>query len=490
MERLNEKIAGCAGKRPEHIRVLQFGEGNFLRAFADEMLDRLNAQGGDFGVAVVKPREKGSCQALRDQDGLYTVLLRGKGEAGDIQERRIVRSVLSAVEPYRDFQGYLELARIETLRFIISNTTEAGIVYTGQDQYNDAPPASFPGKLTRLLHERFLLGLPGFILLPCELIDDNGPRLKETVLQTARQWHLGAEFEAWVEKENVFCSTLVDRIVTGYPKGEAEQLFEEWGYEDQLLVAAEPFGLWVIEGPEQVRQELPLDTCCPVVFTEDVRPYKLRKVRMLNGAHTTMALAGYLAGLDTVGDCMADEDLRDFLGHALLEEIMPNVPLPRQEVAEFAMATCQRFENPFNRHALLSIALNSVSKWAARVLPTMRDYEQKNGRIPPCLCFGLAALIMFYAGIRPNDDGDYMGVRDGESYLVQDDPHVLASFAHLSCDMPPETLAYAVLSDQEMWGEDLRLLPGLEDKVADQLRDMQIIGLRAAMRRAWEKDAE
>ena len=489
MERLNEKTAGC-GARPEHIRVLQFGEGNFLRAFADEMLDRLNAQGGDLGVAIVKPREKGSCQALREQDCLYTVLLRGREEQGDVKESRIIRSVRAVVEPYQDFLSYLELARIETLRFIISNTTEAGIVYTGQDQYADAPQASFPGKLTRFLHERFRLGLPGFILLPCELIDDNGPRLRETVLQTARQWGLDADFEAWIERENIFCSTLVDRIVTGFPKDEADALFAEMGYEDQLLVAAEPFGLWVIEGPEQVRRELPLDGCCPVVFTDNVKPYKLRKVRMLNGAHTTMTPVGFLAGLDTVGQCMADEDVRDFLGHALLDEIMPNVPLPREEVAQFAMDTCRRFENPFNHHALLSIALNSVSKWSARVLPTLRDYRQKNGKIPPCLCFGLAALIMFYAGIRQNADGEYEGIRDGKPYPVRDDPQVLSAFAHLSCDMPPESLAYAVLSDQEMWGEDLREILGLEDMVTDQLRDLQLIGLRAAMRRAWEGDAE
>ena len=486
MNRLSQQLCPSV-KRPEHIRVMQFGEGNFLRAFVDEMLDNLNNQcGGDYGVAIVQPLEKGMCRMLAEQDGLYTVILRGREDAGDVKKTKIVGTVLKTVEPYADFQSYLDLAKEDTLRFIVSNTTEAGIVYTGEDQYADRPQASYPGKLTRFLHERFLLDKPGFILLPCELIDDNGAHLKEAVLKTAAQWQLGDNFIRWIENENIFCSTLVDRIVTGFPRKELPGLFDELGYEDQQLDTAEPFGLWVIEGPEQVRAELPLDHVNPVVFTDNVKPYKLRKVRVLNGSHTTMVLAAYLAGLDTVGECMADQDVRSFLEKALYGEIVPNVPLPEDEVKAFAAAVLLRFENPFNRHELLSIALNSVSKWTARVLPTLKDYLQKTGAPAPCLAFGLSALICFYTGIRRNASGEYEGLRNGVPYPVKDDAQVLSFFAGLDAAMDVRTLAHAVLSSESLWGEDLSRLSGLETLVADQLACIRKYGMRGAIRKVRE----
>ncbi len=480
MEKLNKALVPQV-KRPENIRVMQFGEGGFLRAFVDEMLDNMNTQCGcDLGVAIVQPLEKGMCKLLRDQDCLYTVMLRGREQTGDVKKVKVVGTVLKTVEPYADFQSYLDLAKIDTLRFIVSNTTEAGIVYTGKDSYDDRPQASYPGKLTRFLHERFLLKKPGFILLPCELIDDNGYHLKDAVLKTAKQWNLGEEFIAWLNNDNIFCSTLVDRIVTGFPRKELPGLFEELGYEDQQLDTAEPFGLWVIECPEQVKKELPLDKVNPVIFTDNVKPYKLRKVRMLNGAHTTMVLGAYLAGLDTVGECMADKDVRAFLEAALYKEIMPNVPLPEQVVRDFASAVLLRFENPFNRHELLSIALNSVSKWTARVLPTVKDYVKSKGSVPSCLAFGLASLICFYTGIRKNEAGEYEGLRDGKPYPVKDDAHVLSFF---SAQTAPD--AHAVLSNKDLWGEDLTAVPGLEEKVAAQLNDISAVGIRAAMRQAF-----
>lgn len=481
MERLNKSLVPQV-KRPQNIRVMQFGEGGFLRAFVDEMLDNLNTQcGGDYGVAIVQPLERGMCKMLEEQDCLYTVMLRGREESGDVKKVKVVGTVLKTVEPYADFQSYLDLAKIDTLRFIVSNTTEAGIVYTGTDNYDDKPQPSYPGKLTRFLHERFLLGKPGFIIMPCELIDDNGYHLKDAVLKTAAQWNLGEKFIAWLENDNIFCSTLVDRIVTGFPRKEVPGVFEELGYEDQQLDTAEPFGLWVIEGPEQVKKEIPLDQVNPVIFTDNVKPYKLRKVRMLNGAHTTMVLGAYLAGLDTVGECMADKDVRPFLEHALNDEIMPNVPLPQDEVKAFADAVMLRFENPFNRHELLSIALNSVSKWTARVLPTLKDYQKKAGEIPACLAFGLSSLICFYTGIKQNEAGDYEGLRDGKPYPVKDDAHVLTFFAGQKA---PD--AHAALSNTALWGEDLTAIPGLEDKVAAQLKDIQAVGIRAAMRKAYQ----
>ena len=486
MNRLSSRLCPSV-KRPEHIRVMQFGEGNFLRAFVDEMLDNLNTQcGGDYGVAIVQPLGKGMCHLLNEQDCLYTVILRGREETGDVKKTKIVGSVLKTVEPYADFQSYLDLAKEDTLRFIVSNTTEAGIVYTGEDQYEDRPQASYPGKLTRFLHERYLLGKPGFIILPCELIDDNGAHLRDAVLKTAAQWELGDPFISWIENENIFCSTLVDRIVTGFPRKELPGLFEELGYEDQQLDTAEPFGLWVIEGPEQVKQELPLDQVNPVVFTDNVKPYKLRKVRMLNGAHTTMVLGAYLAGLDTVGECMADGDVRPFLEKALYDEIMPRVPLDPQVVMDFASAVLLRFENPFNRHELLSIALNSVSKWTARVLPSLKDYAAAEGKPAPCLTFGLSALICFYAGIRKNENGEYDGLRDGKPYPVRDDAPVLEFFSRLDPAMDAGELAHAVLANTALWGEDLTVIPGLEELVANQLSSIRAEGIRAAMRNAQE----
>lgn len=479
---------GTPDRTPGKIRVLQFGEGNFLRAFCDYMLDTANEKLNlDLGVAVTQPIERGMTGLLRGQDCLYTVLLRGREDSGNVRTTRVVQCVKEAFSPYEDFARLLAIARLPELRYIISNTTEAGIAYTGTDKIDDAPPASYPGKLTRFLLERFNAGLPGLVLLPCELIDDNGRALEDCVRKNAALWQLPEAFTKWLDTECTFCSTLVDRIVTGYPRAEAETLCGELGYTDNCLDVAEPFGLWVIEAPAWLRDELPLDKAgCPVVFTSDVHPYKIRKVRMLNGAHTTMVLAAYLAGLETVGDCMKDEQVRAFLGHALLDEIMPNVPLDKQDVQSFAAAVCRRFENPFNRHLLLSIALNSVSKYVARVLPTLEDYVKANGRAPRCLAFGLSALIMFYAGCRKNENGEYEGVRDGKPYPVKDDEHVLQAFSRLSCDMPPESLAYAVLADETLWGRDLRKIDTLEETVAGQLRDMQILGVRAAMDRTWQ----
>ncbi len=473
-------------KRPERIRVLQFGEGNFLRAFVDRMIDDANAALGlDMAVAVVQPIARGMTDVLREQDGLYTVLLRGSGE----RDAHIVQCVRRAIDPYREYQDYLALAHERDLRFIVSNTTEAGIVYTGADAYDDAPPASFPGKLTRFLYERFTAGLPGLVMLPCELSDHNAENLRECVQKTAAQWALGNAFGAWLDNECVFCPTLVDRIVTGYPKEEARALCEEFGYEDKLLVTAETFGLWVIQAPDWVRAEFPLDKAgCPVLFAEDVTPYKVRKVRVLNGSHTLLASAAFLCGLDTVGDCMRDERVRAFSTRALDSEIVPLVPLPRAEVEVFAGDVIKRFENPANKHLLSSIALNAVSKYQARVLPTMEEYAAKHGEPPRCLAFGLASLIMLYAGARMNDRGAYEGIRAGEPFEILDDPIALRAFSRLSCDMPPEMLAYAALSDQDVWGRDLREILGLEDMIAAQLSDIMLLGARAAMDKAREWD--
>ena len=471
--------------RPE--RVLQFGEGGFLRAFVLPMLDAANAAGAlDTSVVVVQPIPQGLTAALDAQDGLYTLLLRGKADGQVVREARVVTAISRTINPYADYAALLACARNPVLRFVVSNTTEAGIAYTGQDGYDDAPPASFPGKVTRLLHERFLhfAQAPdkGLVLLPCELIDANGDALRDCVLRTAAQWGLGQAFADWLTQHCVFANTLVDRIVTGYPRGEAEALWAEWGYQDDMADVGEPFGLWVIEGPESLADELPLHRAgLPVRFTRDVTPYKLRKVRMLNGAHTATVLAAYLAGFDTVGACMADPDTRAFLLHALRAEIMPTLALPRDELEAFAASILERFENPFNRHELLSIALNSVSKWRARILPTLRDHLRAHGTPPPLLAFSLAALLAFYR-CQPTADG-YRGMRGDTPYPVADDAPVLAFFAAHGADSA-EALTDAALRQTAFWGEDLTALPGLTAAVAHGLEAIRTRGAAAAMRAA------
>ncbi|MCL2544785.1 MAG: tagaturonate reductase [Clostridia bacterium] len=489
MQRLSRQMLADAGvvhtpsvPRPE--RVLQFGEGGFLRAFVDQMLDAANECGAmNVSVIVVQPIPRGLCAELDAQDGLYTLIRRGKVGGRPVRDVRIITALSRTVNPYAHFAEFLRCAHNPELRFIVSNTTEAGIVYTGLDSYADAPPASFPGKLTRLMHERFLRfgGEPGkgFVLLPCELIDANGDALREAVLRTARQWRLDSAFIEWIENENVFANTLVDRIVTGYPRAEAEALQRELGYEDRLIDVAEPFGLWVIEGPE-LAAELPLHRAGQnVVFAADVGPYKLRKVRMLNGAHTATALAAYLAGLDTVGECLADPIVRAYMERALRREIMPTLTLPAQELEDFAGSLFERFENPFNRHELLSIALNSVSKFRARVLPTIKEYQQRYGKLPAALTFSMAALLAFYR-VQPMEGG-YFGRRGDRRYRVIDEEPALRFFAGRG-GLDAAALARDALANADLWGEDLAAIPGFARAVAGALRAIEEDGARAAMR--------
>ena len=317
-----------------------------------------------------------------------------------------VTSVSRRVDPYTEYAAYLKLAHNPDMRVIISNTTEAGIEYLGTESFDDAPPKSFPAKLTRLLYERFEAGLAGFIILSCELIDNNGKELLDCVLKYAKLWELPETFVQWVQKENHFCNTLVDRICTGYPKDEAEELTAYLGEEDKLMNTAEIFHLWVIEG--DFEQEFPLKAAgVNVIWTPDVTPYKKRKVRILNGAHTSMVLAARLYGLSTVKDCLENTTVRAFLDKTLSEEIIPTLGSTEEDIT-FGKAVLDRFANPFVKHQLLSIALNSVSKFKARVLPTILEYYEERGVLPKCMTFSLAALIAFYRTSEANDNEEIM----------------------------------------------------------------------------------
>ena len=387
--------------------IIQFGEGGFLRSFADVFVHQMNEKGVyDGKVVVVQPIAKGLIPVLNEQKGVYHQFLRGVENGTVVNECIKVTSISRGVDPYTEYGEYLKLAHNPDMHVIISNTTEAGIEYLGTEGFDDAPPKSFPAKLTRLLYERFSAGLPGFLILSCELIDNNGKELLACVLKYAKLWELSEDFVSWLQTENHFCNTLVDRICTGYPKDEAEELTAFLGEEDKLMNTAEIFHLWVIEG--DFEKEFPLNAAgVNVIWTPDVTPYKKRKVRILNGAHTSMVLAARLYGLSTVKECLDNKRVRAFLDKTLSEEIIPTLGSTEEDIT-FGKAVLDRFANPFVKHQLLSIALNSVSKFKARVLPTLLEYYEKNGVLPKCMTFSLAALIAFYRTDEANDGEEIM----------------------------------------------------------------------------------
>ncbi len=381
------------------VKVLQFGEGGFLRGFVDWMFQKLNDSGNFNGsVAVVQPIEKGMCDMLTAQNCLYTHIIRG----AEGVETTLVDVIDHCVKPYEDFAGYLSHAENPDLRFIVSNTTESGIVFEADNLSTDMPPHSFPAKLTLFLKRRFDLGLPGFVFLPCELIDRNGDNLKRCVLQYVELWNMGADFKTWVEKENVFCSTLVDRINTGYPRDGKMNL----GYEDNMVNTSEYFHLWVIETDYDLEAELPFSKAgLNVIVTKDaLARYRTRKVRLLNGAHTAMVAHALLSGLQTVRECMEDDAMRSFLDSCLYQEIIPTLDLPQDELKAYAADVLTRFANPYINHQLADISLNSISKYKVRVLPSVLEYKKRFGTYPKHLVYGLKRLLQFYREGSPRDD--------------------------------------------------------------------------------------
>lgn len=436
-------------------RVLQFGEGNFLRGFVDWMIDRLNKEnGGDYGVVLVQPLANGLVDMINEQDGLYSLYLRGLLNGEKVEETRVVDCVTRGINPFADTDAFFDCAKNPDLRFIVSNTTEAGIEYKPNQSSDDFAGTTFPGRLAMFMKKRFDLGLPGFVLFPCELIDKNGDNLKECVLKYAADWNYGSDFEKWINEENHFTNTLVDRIVTGYPRDTANQMEESFGYLDNVIDTAEIFHLWVIEGDKKYAEEIPFHKIgLNVLWTDDVTPYKKRKVRILNGAHTMMVLAAHLAGLETVKEAMDDKLVFSFMKQGIFEEIIPTLDLPKAELEQFANDVIERFQNPFIKHYLLSIALNSVSKYKVRVLPSVLQYIKEKGNEPKRLVFSLAALIAFYRTDAANDDAEVMEFMKTAS-------------------------AADILKRTDYWGEDLSfLLPSIEAHLDAIEKD----GVRKAM---------
>ncbi len=416
--------------RPE--RVIQFGEGGFLRGFVDWMIQKLN-DNTDFNgsVVVVQPIASGMCDKLEEQNCVYTHLMRGLEKGSPKVDKQIVDVISRTVKPYDDFQAYLDLAKNPDFRFIFSNTTEAGITYVAEDKPTDAPPSSFPAKLTLLLHKRFTENLPGFLIIPCELINKNGETLKQIILQYAQDWNLGDDFAEWINKENHFFNTLVDRIVTGYPKDDMPEL----PYEDNMLNTSELFHLWVIEGETEFKNELPFDQIgLNVIWTKDqLEKYRTRKVRILNGAHTSMVPYAMLKGFHTVKECVDSEEINAFLRACIFDEIIPTLDLPKEELISYANDVLERFANPYIVHLLSSIALNSVSKFKVRVLPSLLEYIKRYNKMPEHLLTAFGALIRLYKTDMANDSEDI-------------------------CAFMKQADTMSILKKAEYWGEDLSFL--------------------------------
>lgn len=467
-------------------RVLQFGEGNFLRAFVDYFIDVMNEKAGfNSKVVLCQPIAPGLADMINEQEGLYTLYLRGFQDGQKVNQKRIISCVSRCLNPYQDFEAVLACADNPELRFIACNTTEAGIAYDPACRFTDVPANSYPGKLTQFLYRRFQTfgkeAGKGFIILACELIDDNGKELEKCVLQYAKQWELGDEFTRWIEEENIFCSTLVDRIVTGYPRSEAESICEENGYVDQLLDTGEIFGFWVIEGPECIKKEFPCEEAgLPILITDNHKPYKQRKVRILNGAHTSMVLGAYLAGQDIVRNCMENEVICGFMNKTIYEEIIPTLTLPEEELKDFAFSVTERFKNPFIDHALLAISLNSTSKWKARVMPSLKGYVAKTGSLPACITASFAFYLAFYRGVRLEEEG-LVGSRGANEYTIKDDRPILEFYDSIK-ELPADEYVHAVCKRTDFWGENLGDIPGFEEAVADYLCKTESCGAYEVMK--------
>lgn len=474
MDKELKQLDNTFRKLPQYpTKVIQFGEGNFLRAFIDWQIQQMNKQGlFQGGIAVVQPIGKGMTKVLDEQDDLYTTLLEGKLNGQKVQDHEIIESINETIRPYEDYQSYLDLAKNNDIQFIFSNTTEAGIAFDENDNLTDQPQNSYPGKLTALLYERFKLGKKGFQIIPCELINHNGNTLKEIVLKYAQLWNLGQDFVDWINQENDFYATLVDRIVPGYPKERAADLEKEWNYHDRLIVKAEPFLIFVIEGDKKLEKLLPLkEAGLNVVVTDDMQPYRNRKVSLLNGPHTTMSPITRLAGIETVGQVMKDPDFYKFINDEMYQEIIPTVALPEQELNDYAEGVKERFENPYVNHELSSIALNSISKFQARLLPTFKRYFAKEKKLPLRITLALASYLKIYAG--------------KADFTPEDTPEVLAEFKELR---QKDNYVQAALADEKLWGEDLTQFSGLIDLVKQDLQIIDQQGSRKAVQMINEKE--
>lgn len=483
------EVSVVSDKLPE--RVIQFGEGNFLRAFVDWMFHQLNKQGKFNGrVVVVQPIAEGMVDALNAQDAIYTLLLRGLQNGKVIEKKEVISSVSRGINPYTEWDSFLRCAENPEIEFVISNTTEAGIVFDPDDRLEMMPPKTFPGKLTAYLYHRFQHfngdTAKGMVMIPCELIDRNGDKLKEAILSLIDAWNLPQAFKSWISEHNSFHNSLVDRVVTGYPKDEIEVLERQAGYRDQLVDAGEVFHLWVIEGSAELAKRLPFtEVGLNVIWTDDMTPYRTRKVRILNGAHTASVPAAFLYGLETVGEMMDHSVLGKYVRKIVYDEIIPSADLDKKILVDFADAVIERFQNPFIKHYLISILLNSSSKFKTRVLPSILEYQKLNGTLPKLLTFSLAALIAVYRGGIVNGS-NMTARRDKSEFIMKDDLPTLEFFAEKWRQFDgnqdgAQKLTQVILANRSLWDQDLNLVDGLTQKTAQYLHQIVCDGIQATL---------
>lgn len=463
-------------------RIIQFGEGNFLRAFTDWIIHRMNNEiGFNAGIDVIQPLANGMIEMLNSQDGLYHVYLKGIKQGQPVKEYTLIECINRGINPYTEYEAYKQSFLNPEIRFVFSNTTEAGIAMDEMDTLEMKPPRSFPGKVAALLYQRFKAfggaADKGLIFFACELIDRNGDTLKKYVLQHAERWNLGDEFTGWVNQYCAFCNTLVDRIVPGFPKDEIENIQKELGYEDQLVVVGEYFHFWVIEAPEWVQEEFPaVNAGLDVKFVKDMTRYREQKVLVLNGCHTGSFAVSYLSGLETVREAFEDPQVGQFMRELVYEEVLPVLEGTKEELTTFAYKILERFQNPYIRHLWQSIALNAMSKWETRNLPTVLKYYQLTGRLPQKQVFSLAAMIAYYKG-----------EINGKSYPVQDDQWIIDFYKEAwgACDgteVSIQMLVEKVLKLDRVWKQDLNQVKGLADSISSSLSLIEKAGMREALK--------
>ncbi len=460
-------------------RVIQFGEGNFLRAFVDWIIFEMN-QSGKFegGVTVVQPIANGMCDMLKEQDCLYHLVLKGMQSGVATRSITKIDVINDAINPYTECLKYMALAEDQNNRFIISNTTEAGIAFNAEDKLEDAPASSYPGKLTQLLYRRFEVcggsAEGGFIIIPCELIEKNGDKLKVAIKQYIDLWGLSEEFSTWIDESNYFANTLVDRIVPGFPRDTISEIKEEIGFNDNLVVEGEVFHLWVVEGNPIIEREFPANIAgLNTLFVADVTPYRDRKVGLLNAPHTVLSPVGYLAGLDLVKECVEDELIGEYVRRVIYDELLPSLDLPKEELVSFADSVVERFRNPYVKHNVTSIMLNSFSKYKYRDLPLVKVYFERKGELPKCLVLGLAAIATYYKG----------GKRGEDVITPNDSPEIMSLLAELWSTNDIATVAKGVLSSEMMWGEDLTKIEGLESTMTTMLCEIAEIGMAETVKK-------
>ncbi len=476
MELISKKLFD---KPQRKIKIMQFGEGNFLRAFVEWIIQDLNDKGAiSSDVVLVQPMPFGRVKELAEQDGLYTLRLEGIDGGKKVKNSQVINVVGDCVNPFAEYEKFLAYGESEDLEVIISNTTEAGIAVDPTDTDFSVCPKSYPGKLLALLKRRYdkFKGAKdkGLAIIPCELIDNNGDELYRCLTELAKINKMDRKFIDWMQNCNHFTSTLVDRIVPGYPRNEIEEIQKETGYIDNNVVKGEIFHLWVLKKEAHVQKVLPADsTGLNVIFADDIKPYKQRKVKILNGSHTAMVPVAYLCGIDTVGEAVNDPVIGKFVREFVFEEVNPTIDLPQDQMTAFANSVIERYQNPFIRHELMSIALNSTTKFKTRLLPTLLDYVKIKGELPKRLVFAFAALVTFHKGKR----GD-------ENIKLADDPQYLAKWKELwdGFDGDYNKLAKEVLGWVEAWDMDMNTIhPDLCSKVATYLYAMNTKGMRAAL---------